>query len=177
VFPRLGSVIEGELVEETMLLRDELANLAWAVELIAPDAAGNPVPWTTLAPPPPPPPDSKTELPPDRPPLRYRAATDVPDHWFPLVPEGDGTRLAQYRVGVLPSGTTDPPRLPRALLLRELADGGLDEQEVPREGRRLARRAVYARWSDGSTHLWTARRIGAGRGEGSSGLVFDTLGS
>jgi hypothetical protein len=28
---------------------------------------------------------------------------------------------------------------------------------------------------DGSTHLWRTRRKGAGRGEGSSGLRFDTV--
>jgi hypothetical protein len=178
VFPRLAPVLEGDVVEETVLLRDEQANLAWAIELVAPDAAGYPVPWSALAPPPAEPPSSSTELPPDRPPLRYRLATDVPRHWFPLVPEAaaGGLRLARYRVGVLPSGSTQPPRLPRALLLRELADAGLDEQEVPREGRRLVRRPVYARWSDGSTRVWTARRIGTARGEGSSGLVYDTLG-
>jgi hypothetical protein len=30
-----------------------------------------------------------------------------------------------------------------------------------------------ARWSDGSTWVWTAFVRQAGRGEGSSGLVFD----
>lgn len=176
VAPRLGPVVEGEPVEETMLLRDEHANLAWAVELIAPDAARRPVPWLALTPPPTEPPPSGTDLPPDRPPLRYRLSSDVPDHWFPLVPEAAGDRLARYRVGVLPSGSEAPPRLPRALLLREHADAGLREQEIPRERRRLVRRPVYARWSDGSTHVWIARRVGIGRGEGSSGLTYDTLG-
>ena len=166
VFPRLAPVLEGDVVEETVLLRDEQANLAWAIELVAPDPAGYPVPWSVLAPPPPEPPSSSTELPSDRPPLRYRLATEVPRHWFPLVPEAaaGGLRLARYRVGVLPTGSTQPPRLPRALLLRELADAGLDEQEVPREGRRLVRKPVYARWSDGSTRVdGTSDRHGSRR--------------
>ena len=175
MLPRLGPVLEGAPVEEVMLLRDEGANLAWALELTAPDAAGHPVPWSAVAPPPADPPASSTELPPDRPPLRYRLVSEVPHHWFPLVPEAAGDRLANYRIGVLPSGSAEPPRLPRALLLREMADAGLREQEVPREGRRLLRRTVYARWIGGTTHVWTARRVGAGRGEGSSGLVYDTL--
>jgi hypothetical protein len=33
----------------------------------------------------------------------------------------------------------------------------------------------YARWTDGSTHLWVSRRKQPGRGEGSSGLRFDWL--
>ena len=93
------------------------------------------------------------------------------------MPEAAGDRLARFRVGVLPSGVRPLPRreLPRALLLRELAAAGLREQEVPREGRRLLRRPSYARWVGGSTHVWTARRVSTGRGEGASGLVFDTL--
>lgn len=175
VAPRTGVTLEGELVEESTLLRDEQANLAWAVELVAPDAAGHPVPWTTLEPPPPPPPASNPDLPPDRPVLKYRLSTSVPGNWFPLVPQAAGDRLAGYRIGVLPSGTAAPPRLPRALMLRELADSGLDEQELPRSGRRLVRRPQYARWVDGSIHAWTARRTGTGRGEGASGLTFDVL--
>jgi hypothetical protein len=186
--PRLGTVLEGEPVEETLVLRDEAANLAWAVELLAPDAAGHPVSWDALAPPPTDPPASQPDLPPDRQPLRYRLASEVPDHWFPLVPEAAGDRLARFRVGVLPSRRAAPPagpavppppaappRLPRALLLRELAASGLREQEVPRDGRRLLRRPSYARWVGGTTHVWTARRVSTGRGEGASGLVFDTL--
>jgi hypothetical protein len=107
--------------------------------------------------------------------LKYRLSTSVPGNWFPLVPQAAGDRLAGYRIGVLPSGTAAPPRLPRALMLRELADCGLDEQELPRSGRRLVRRAQYARWVDGSVHAWTARRTGTGRGEGASGLTFDVL--
>jgi hypothetical protein len=175
VAPRVGTTIQGEAVEETMLLRDEGANLAWAVELKAPDGAGHPVPWTAVAPPPAAPPESSTALPPDRLALHYRLSTDVPSHWFPLVPEAAGDRLASYRVGVLPSGSATPPRLPRALMLQELADSGLDEQELPRAGRRLTRRPQYARWADGSTHVWIGRRIGTGRGEGSSGLAYDVL--
>lgn len=33
----------------------------------------------------------------------------------------------------------------------------------------------YARWTDGSSHLWLARAISAGRGEGASGLKFDVV--
>ena len=175
VAPRTGLTLDGPPIEDTTLLRDEQANLAWAVQVVAPDGAGHPVPWSAVAPPPEPPPTSSTELPPDRPALKYVLSTDVPVNWFPLVPQAAGNRLASYRVGVLPSGSAAPPRLPQALMLQELADTGLDEQELPRSGRRLVRRRQYARWSDGSTHVWTARRTGIGRGEGSSGLLFDTL--
>ena len=47
------------------------------------------------------------------------------------------------------------------------------EEEVPREGVRISRTIMRARWIDGSTHLWIARRKSIGTGEGSSGLRFD----
>ena len=50
----------------------------------------------------------------------------------------------------------------------------LYEEEVPREGVRVTRNYQYTRWFDGSTHLWIGRRKQIGRGEGSSGLRFDT---
>jgi len=49
------------------------------------------------------------------------------------------------------------------------------EEEVPREGARVTRSYQFARWLDGSTHLWMGRRKQVGRGEGSSGLCFDTV--
>jgi hypothetical protein len=54
---------------------------------------------------------------------------------------------------------------------RELA---LHDEEVPREGVRVTRAYQSARWIDGSTYLWIGRRKRPGRGEGSSGLRFDS---
>jgi hypothetical protein len=177
--PSLGPRLDGEALEEVAMLRDEQANLAWALELTTADAAGHPVAWTALAARPPEPPESKPDFPPDRPTLRYRLSSEVPSHWFPMVPEADsaGGRLARYRVGVLPSGGSEPPQLPRSLLLRELAAAGLAEQELLRDGRRFERRPSYARWSDGATLNWVARRTRGGAGEGSSGLRYDTFDS
>jgi hypothetical protein len=64
------------------------------------------------------------------------------------------------------------------LLLRPMVkDPGitLREEEVPREGARVTRAYQLARWIDGTTHLWLGRRKAIGRGEGSSGLRFDTM--
>jgi hypothetical protein len=40
---------------------------------------------------------------------------------------------------------------------------------------RVTRSYQYARWSNGSTHLWIGRRKQPGRGEGSSGLRFGVV--
>jgi len=68
-------------------------------------------------------------------------------------------------------------RVHRALSDALAASGELllFDEEVPREGQHLTRRRVVARWIDGSTWMWTAFRKEIGRGEGSSGLVFDRL--
>ena len=57
----------------------------------------------------------------------------------------------------------------------EREDFSLYEEEVPRGGARVIRQYQYARWTDGSTALWLARRKTAGRGEESSGLRFDLV--
>jgi hypothetical protein len=64
---------------------------------------------------------------------------------------------------------------PKGLLLGG-GDVRLAEEEVPREGAILERSFQHARWFDGTSVLWVGRRRRAGRGEGSSGLRFDTLG-
>jgi hypothetical protein len=53
----------------------------------------------------------------------------------------------------------------------------LFEEEVPREGVRVTRSYQFTRWIDGSSQIWVGRRKGVGRGEGSSGLQFDSLDS
>jgi hypothetical protein len=67
----------------------------------------------------------------------------------------------------------------RLLIAREVLKAAgeplLYDEEVPREGQHVTRLRVVARWTDGSTWLWTAFRKQVGRGEGSSGLAFDRL--
>jgi hypothetical protein len=50
----------------------------------------------------------------------------------------------------------------------------LFDAEIPREGVRVQRVPMLSRRSDGSYDLWTARRVSIGRGEGRSGLAFDS---
>ena len=62
---------------------------------------------------------------------------------------------------------------PVGVLLNEPASSPIADEEVPREGVRVRRVPVLARTLDGSYRRWTSRRVGIGRGEGSSGLAFD----
>jgi hypothetical protein len=113
--------------------------------------------------------------------LRYRLRTDPPSHWFPLMPQRAVATdpSMTFRLGALPRvgpGPTTPLR-PRGRLLAPMSKDPkvtLREDEVPREGVRATRAYQLARWMDGSTFLWLGRRKTIGRGEGSSGLRFDT---
>jgi len=171
--------------EEVRFLRDETANLVWAVEETTENGIGEPWPGRER--------DearraARGERPPvttnggtdGAPPLRYLIQTPVPESWIPFLP-------------VLIDPATGSIRLERSFMERE--SGGDDvvlplgrilrptnlkpgdpyqvfEEEVPREGTRVSRHFVRSRWTDGSTHLWIARRKASGA-QGASGLRFD----
>lgn len=173
--PVLGPALESQPVEDLSLLRDEMANVAWAVERAVESAAGRRLDrheayQETRAAQPPPPAAGTDEAP-----LLYRLGTMVPDYWIPLLPVKDGTTLRLKR-GALPAfgeGGIQGMQLPKGRLLEPGRELLLYEEEVPREGARVTRTYQYARWIDGSTHLWIGRRKEPARGEASSGLQFD----
>src|SRR5439155_2403185 len=80
--PGLPAALESPSIESVLVLRDEMANLAWAVEAFVTDDAGGVVDRF------------QTSTTPRRPAGlapgavgRYRVDTVVPDHWYPLAPE------------------------------------------------------------------------------------------
>jgi hypothetical protein len=103
----------------------------------------------------------------------------VPEYWTPLLPVPTDTATLAIRLvrgAVLkPDGSRQIVQSQGRILNPEnKAPLALHEEEVPREGARVIRNYQLARWLDGSTHLWIGRRKQVGRGEGSSGLRFDT---
>lgn len=165
----LGASLNGTMVEQVSLVRDELANLAWAIELSVEGPAGTPVDRAEqshrqreAASPP-----STDTLP------RYRLGTEVPEFWIPLLPE-EGHRL---RRAAAPRFTdTGIEELePQGRLLEVGKTLVLLDEEVPREGVRIARRCRFARSVSGQPVLWMARQKGPGKGETSSGLRFDVV--
>jgi hypothetical protein len=174
--PAVATSLEGQALEEVLFLRDETANLAWAVERLISGPHGRPLnrheietARRTAA---------ATPAQPATAPLNYRLATQVPLHWIPLVPvrdqPADPLRLRRARLlqgG--PEGLVEPEPLGRILVPGQAL--ALHQQEVPRAGARVIRAFQCARACDGSTHLWMARRKTPGRGEGFSGLRFDVV--
>jgi len=163
------SALHGAAVEALRCLRDESANLAWAVSQAAPDRLGEPRPareQAELAAP-----STEPPAPPGEAAPRYVVQADVPAWWAPLVPTqpADGGPVTLRLGGFVTSrqGLT-PPR--GRLVPREV-----DEAAVPRVGVTLSRVRVASRWIDGSLHVWGQRLRAVGAGEGSSGLRFDAL--
>jgi hypothetical protein len=159
--PTLPSNLTSPALETVLLTRDEMANMAWAIEKQVQDSTGKTIDRYYALEEPPATADGGT--------LNYRAATSVPDNWIPLVPVTAGVGRIRLRRGVLESALSGAKG-------RILTPGGplvIEDEEVPRSGARVTRKFQYARWSNGSTHLWIGRQKEPGRGEASSGLEFD----
>ena len=173
--PSVLNTLESAPIEEVLFVRDEMANLAWAIERLIENPAEAPLNCyeddlereRRLGPPGPAPAAPAA--------LRYRLASRVPAYWVPLLPVRTANAVRLKRGAVL--DTEGTPRPVRALgrILESGHELALFEEEVPREGARVTRSYQWARWTDGSSHLWVGRRKGVGRGEGSSNLRFDTL--
>jgi len=181
--PVLGVGLESAVVEDVLLLRDEMANMAWAVERVVESPIGRPLDrfeafqesrrrQEQATPPANPNGQSQTGAS-----VTYRLGTSVPDYWIPLLPVQDGASIRLKR-GALPrieDGRIEGILEPQGLILDPRHELLLQDEEVPREGARVTRSYQYSRWANGSTHLWIGRRKQPGRGEGSSGLRFDVV--
>jgi hypothetical protein len=170
--PSLFRSIDSTPRDEVLLLRDEMANMAWAVERLmqgrveqridlavaaqsttnAADGAGSSTPV-------------------------YRLATDVPENWVPLIaqrqPAPDNS-LRLVRARLLRADGSNAARIARGAILSG-PPLKLYDEELPREGARIVRGYQCTRWIGGQTVLWLALRKSVGRGEGASGLRFDGI--
>jgi hypothetical protein len=164
VLPVAADSRTSEPLEVVDLLRDELANLCWAVERTVSDSVGRPADAASLSaiaagddPTPAPAPVGQ--------PRTYRMRTPVPANWYPLRPADDRTLHLLH---------LDGQGNPTARLLTELADVAVPDEEVTRAGKRLVRALRYARASDGSQVLWSTRSIAVAPTTAMPSIRFDT---
>ncbi len=161
--PSARGVIDGSPLEDVLFLRDEMANMCWAIEKTVPTVSGDP--------------RSRDDEPRPRnavedfeagAELQYLLQTAVPPHWIPLVPVPLGTKGGfKLRKGTM-SDTDDSIGV-----LLDPTPFTLFEEEVPREGVRVRRVPSLARTRDGRYLRWITRRVSVGRGEGGSALAYD----
>jgi hypothetical protein len=169
-----AQVIEGEPIEEVAFFRDELANLAWAVERQLPGVtptAVRPPPDLALG-------QALDDSGAQDAALLYRLATPMPKNWYPLAPEQDGgAMLLRLRPLRRFEGGSAHREDPTAALLQGTGgkDLAVEEQEIPRSGLIVTRSFQVTRDAAGRRLVWLGRRKKAGRGEGRSGLKFDLL--
>ncbi|HLZ10220.1 MAG TPA: hypothetical protein VKT80_16640, partial [Chloroflexota bacterium] len=175
---------DGAALEDVRFARDEVADMAWAIERVTESPIGEPRSGRerdaeidaaqTL---PPPPAGDPSAV------LKYQIESKVPANWIPLIgvqasppdPSIQFEKAAMLHptssgVGVVPSlgRFLSPTDLPVSTPYRIVSE------EVPRDGLRLTRTISRSRWIDGSTHLWVSRRRVLGAGEAQSGLRFDS---
>jgi hypothetical protein len=172
--PVLGPHLAGTTIEEVELVRDEMANISWAIERVVPSPSGGVVNRHEAY-------QSRRQQatgtqPPSAGALQYRLdtwASALPDFWIPLLPEQPApgqalTRLACY----------DPQGRSEGLLLSEKEGGTwlyLFDEEIPRSGARIRRVPQYTRWHGGRIYGWIGREKRSGRGSASSGLQHDIV--
>jgi hypothetical protein len=169
------TVLRSDPREEVRFSRDELANLAWAIERTLPDPAGHPRSATERAARAPAAELSTTSTAD----LIYRVQTDVPLHWFPLLPvalAAGSPDVALERGVLLRDAGAAPEPAGRILNPSSLtAPYRLAEDALPRTGVTVTRAAHLARTSDGGSHLWISRRRRRTSTQDTSSLRFDTL--
>ncbi len=193
LLPTVGKVDQGPPTEDVMLIRDEVANMVWGIEVTVPLRSGDTAPGIEAArqlrafyeaqlgaaPAPVLPPSAA---------IRYQIMSTVPENWIPFVPvhvDGDNREIQLQRAAMprILEGDPNPPVKvqPRTVLLREGLDHApaetyfVHEEEVPRAGTRALQAYERTRWTDGSVTVWLRVRRQTGRGEGSSGLAFDEI--
>jgi hypothetical protein len=192
--PAAIKVQQGDPLEEVLLIRDEMANMVWAVESIVPLSTGygrrgkeaglethsyfeKLVNAETLPP---------VEY---QAPISYLAMTTVPENWIPFVPvhinnsnreiQLQRASMMRFIEGVDPD---KPDKIrPKTTLMRQGLDTTLKtayyihEEEIPRAGIKVKQAFQRTRWTNGEVHVWLGVQKTTGRGEGSSGLAFDQI--
>ncbi|HEX8149790.1 MAG TPA: hypothetical protein VF591_21600 [Pyrinomonadaceae bacterium] len=197
LLPTVPKGQEGPPLETVVLIRDEMANMVWGIEKTVRLASGDTKQgreaaaetlsfYKQLAAADPPPPAPGTLIANDAK-IRYQVMSTVPENWIPFIPvhvEGDN-RETQLQRAAMPRVIEGDPQIrkvrPRTSLLREGLDQAqkaayyLHEEEVPRAGVQVSQSFQRTRWRDGGVFIWLGARKQTGRGEGSSGLAFDSI--
>jgi hypothetical protein len=173
----VGASLESEPIERVQWIRDDMANMVWAIEEVIPDATGRGINGHDAG--------DKTGVLSvpilDSPaPVRYALGTTVPENWIPFLPvqrAGSVQDIAFQRAAMPQMGF--PPRdlvHAKGVLLNEaLLPWFVNEEEIPFSGTIITRSFQRVRWYDGRTHVWIGRRRETGRGVGSSNLRFDQI--
>ncbi|MFH2065321.1 MAG: hypothetical protein ABIK15_09005 [Pseudomonadota bacterium] len=177
-----GDREESAPLEEVHFIRDEMANMVFAIEKTVRNDLGKSIDGfqaqlerklinneITDAPPP-----VNTDAK-----LRYLLATPVPENWIPYITVSNDDGGGKLRQGIMLRSMNDGQPVGVTPMTSILKPGeqpqDLHEESIPRSGVKVLLTAQRVRGCDGSTHVWFGRKVQTGRGEGNSGLKFDHL--
>jgi len=169
----ITKALESKLLEEVYLIRDEMANMVWAIETIVQSPLGTGISGrenasTGIK-------TKKGDL------LRYEESTTPPQNWIPFIPLIDNSKLILRR-GVVVDENNEKIR-PLTSLMRNgisIDDDSaikfdIEENEITRDGIKVTKSFQRTRWTNGEVYLWLGLQKYTGRGGGSSGLAFDLI--
>ena len=142
--PVVSTTREGDLLEEVHYRRDEIANLAWAIEARYQGAWDRAVERTV-------PIVRSDPIPEDPEDWTYQLGSEVPANWFPLVPVriiGGSPQIVFRRGRMAHDPSKGAGSVPRGVILLPGRPFLLDEAEVPLAGTRVTRR--YQLWWRGA---------------------------
>ncbi|WP_229068844.1 hypothetical protein [Actinoplanes sp. DH11] len=164
VLPSALGALRSAPRERVTIQRDEMANLAWAMEhtVVGPAGLGveqNRPPGDT---------DLLTPATTSAYELIWRLATPVPSTWIPMIADA-GRMLVRARLLDTPTGSL---RAARSRIMADLRR--LHEEEVTGAGCAVTMVDQLARGYDGRHYSWRGRVKQAGSGNADSGLRFDT---
>jgi hypothetical protein len=160
--PALPDSEEGPPLERVDVVRDQVSNLAWAIERRVIGASGRSVDRDAAAS------SAAAAVPAGGSDWTYRAYTPMPENWIPLVPVrlGDGNtaqvHLRRGRLAVPPPGVSEEQLLPMGKLLEAGRPLRIREEAISDAGLRIDRRYQRARDAEGRVHLWIGRRVRTG---------------
>jgi hypothetical protein len=184
--PRTLPVIsDSEPLEQVVFVRDETADMVWAIEQRIRDGLDGSRDAAEASR------RLRQQLDPEpavaSTGLRYILQTEVAENWIPFLPVHlpGQLRAIQLQRGTMRRtiGPEDSLIRPLTSILREGIDDEdnrvaayyVHEEEVPRAGVRVQGLLRRARAYDGTPVVWHARRVTTGRGEARSGLAFDRI--
>jgi hypothetical protein len=167
ILPTVTAALEGPPIESIALVRDEAANVVWAVEDVAADALGLP---QAISHDPPALPASELN--------EYIPFIPPPASWFPLV-RRDGNAVRFVGAGIHGAGA---PQVPRGRLLDGWPHVGFLAADVSSEGLRIERRWQLAVGRATGTPagpapraVWISRTDRIASGPASSGVAADQI--
>ncbi|QNU68629.1 hypothetical protein EHE19_009635 [Ruminiclostridium herbifermentans] len=175
LYPR-ANIDKSEAIEQVEFFRDEMANMAWAVEKHVESSDGRKFDrnrnYTS----------NKSKAVTDKDKhnsnsyteklLEYKLVSEIPQHFFPLVPKAPITPASKpehiYQMLLMSSDLK-----PFGEILNSSDDINISQEEIPAEGIEVTRNYMVTRCDDGKTLLCRIKQKKTGRGEGSSGLEYD----